>query len=80
MHDTVLFFMYSTTSTYQPQPDTGFRPKISVVIPAKNEIGVIQQVVKAVFDSDYPSSRLEVIAIDDGSTDETWDRLQALKR
>jgi len=75
-----LLFMYSTTSTYQPQPDTGFRPKISVVIPAKNEAGVIQQVVKAVFDSDYPSSRLEVIAVDDGSTDETWDRLQALKR
>ncbi len=71
-----LIFLYAYTRGYKPLQDIGFRPKITVVIPAKNEEGVIEDVVKTVFRSDYPSSEMEVIVVDDGSTDTTWDRLQ----
>jgi hyaluronan synthase len=71
-----LIFMYLVTSGYKPQNDSGLRPRITVVIPAKNEETVIESVVKTVFRSDYPLSRLEVIVIDDGSTDQTWERVQ----
>jgi hyaluronan synthase len=71
-----LIFMYLATSGYKPQNDSGLRPRITVVIPAKNEEAVIESVVKTVFRSDYPLSRLEVIVVDDGSTDATWERVQ----
>jgi hyaluronan synthase len=71
-----LIFMYLATSGYKPQNDSGLRPRITVVIPAKNEEAVIESVVRTVFRSDYPLSRLEVIVVDDGSTDQTWERVQ----
>lgn len=71
--------MYITTSRYKPQPDLGLRPRVSVIIPAKNEEEAIEPVVRTVFNSDYPRSKLEVILVDDGSTDRTWERVQRLK-
>jgi chlorobactene glucosyltransferase len=44
-------------------------PLVSVVIPARNESRNIQRCVQSVLSSDYP--RLEVIVVDDGSTDGT---------
>jgi hyaluronan synthase len=74
-----LLFMYAYTRGYKPLEDIGFRPRITVVIPAKNEERVIEDVVRTVFRSDYPSSEMEVIVVDDGSTDTTWDRLQQMR-
>jgi len=71
-----LIFMYLATDGYKPQIDAGLRPRISIVIPAKNEEEVIESVVRTVFNSDYPSSEMEVIVVDDGSTDRTWERVQ----
>jgi len=71
--------MYTATRGYTPVEDTGFRPRITVVVPAKNEEGVIESVVRTVFQSDYPSSKMEVIVVDDGSTDKTWERIQRVQ-
>lgn len=70
-----LLIMYSVTSRYKPTEDLGFRPMLTVVIPVKNEQHVIESVIRTVMNSDYPSSEMEVIAVDDGSTDHTWDML-----
>jgi len=70
-----LIFMYLVTNGYKPQSDAGLRPRITVVIPAKNEEEVIESVVRTVFDSDYPLSKMEVIVVDDGSTDRTWQQI-----
>jgi hyaluronan synthase len=74
-----LIFMYAATAGYKPKPDTGFRPEITVVIPAKNEGEVIESVVRTVFNSDYPPSKMQVIMVDDGSTDNTWEGMQRAK-
>lgn len=71
--------MYTTTSNYRPLPDSGLRPSVSVIIPAKNEETVIEAVVRTALNSDYPASRLEVIVVDDGSTDRTWENLQRVR-
>jgi hyaluronan synthase len=74
-----LIFMYVATAGYKPENDVGFRPEITVVIPAKNEEEVIESVVRTVFSSDYPPSKMRVIVVDDGSTDRTWEGMQRAK-
>lgn len=71
-----LLFMYLGTWSYRPVPDLGFRPKLTVVVPVKNEVKAIDAVLRTVFDSDYPEDRMEVVVVDDGSTDGTWDEIQ----
>ena len=56
----------------EPVPDEDL-PKISVVIPAYNESENIRASIESVLASDYPKDKLEVIVVDDGSTDDTYD-------
>ncbi|HEX2076008.1 MAG TPA: glycosyltransferase [Geodermatophilus sp.] len=64
---------------YRPSRDVGHRPSVSVIIPAFNEeegiLGTIQSIVR----SDYPADRLEVVVVNDGSTDGTWAQILAAK-
>ena len=70
---------FLVSGLYRPVPDRGFRPTVSVVIPAFNEedgiIGTIESCVKV----DYPTDLIEVIVVNDGSTDATWDRMLEAK-
>jgi hyaluronan synthase len=74
-----LMFMYLSTYTYKPIPDIGYRPTVSVIVPAKNEEEVIKRTINAILDSDYPQNKLEVIVIDDGSTDNTAAEIQKIE-
>jgi hyaluronan synthase len=65
---------------YRPTPDTGYRPMASIVIPAFNEEGCIEATIDACYASDYPVDKLEVVVVDDGSTDSTWQRILAARR
>ncbi len=47
-------------------------PSISVVIPAYNEGEQILLTVRSVMASHYPSAKMQVICVDDGSQDDTW--------
>ncbi|HEX4823060.1 MAG TPA: glycosyltransferase [Candidatus Polarisedimenticolaceae bacterium] len=60
---------------YRPPRDLGLRPPITVALSCKNEEGSIGKTLDCIFASDYPQDRLQVIAVDDGSTDGTWDAL-----
>jgi len=46
-------------------------PTVSVLVPAHNEERVIRATVQALLKQDYCSGRLEIIVINDGSTDHT---------
>jgi cellulose synthase/poly-beta-1,6-N-acetylglucosamine synthase-like glycosyltransferase len=48
-----------------------WRPMVTVAIPAFNEEQTIEATVKSVFDLHYPKDKIEVIVVDDGSTDGT---------
>lgn len=47
-------------------------PTVSLVIPAYNEEDVIEKTLKKLRKINYPKNKLEVIVVDDGSTDETY--------
>ena len=63
---------------YREPKDKGYLPSVSVVISAKNEEEHIGETVRSIFASRYPAGRMEVLVIDDGSTDRTWERLTSL--
>ena len=46
-------------------------PKITVVIPAYNIETLLEKCVSSVAKQDYPKDKLEIIVVDDGSTDST---------
>ncbi len=51
-------------------------PKITILIPVYNEEDVIEDTLKSVFSIDYPKEKLEIIVINDGSTDRTREILR----
>jgi len=55
-------------------------PRLSVIIPAHNEEKTIVNAVKHVLQSNYPKNKLEVIVVDDGSTDATYHVLSEWRR
>ena len=63
---------------YRPLPPVqeSELPFVSVVIPAYNEGPLVRDSILSVAKSSYPRAKLEVIAVDDGSTDDTWQYIQ----
>jgi hyaluronan synthase len=57
-----------------------FEPKVTFVIPCKNEEGAIARTVTKCFEAEYPPEKLEVVVINDGSTDGTLSVLLELKK
>jgi glycosyltransferase involved in cell wall biosynthesis len=52
-------------------------PCLSVVMPIYNEADTVNKIILAVLDQPIVA---ELIAVDDGSTDQTWERLSALQK
>jgi hyaluronan synthase len=66
---------------YRPYPPAaGPLPRLTVIIPAYNEGAMVEKAIAAVAASDYPADRMEIICIDDGSTDDTWFYIQQSRR
>ena len=57
---------------YREPPDRNYTPTVTVVVPYKNEGAHIADTIDHIYASEYPTDKIEVIAIDDGSTDESW--------
>lgn len=67
-----LIFIYYFTYKYKSVEDKNHRPSVTVIIPCKNEEGVIAKTINAVVSSNYPEDKLNVVVVDDGSTDNTY--------
>jgi len=62
---------------YRPYPlPEGPLPRVTVLIPAYNEGAMVEKALYSVAASDYPMDKLEIICIDDGSRDDTWNYIQ----
>lgn len=47
-------------------------PEIAVLVPAYNEQGYIGPAIESFLAADYPRDRLNIVVVDDGSTDDTF--------
>ena len=69
---TILWFCYRAPAVATLQ---GARP-MTVVIPAYNEGAMVAKAIDSVAGANYDPEKLEIIAVDDGSTDDTWTHIQ----
>ncbi|MBM4289803.1 MAG: glycosyltransferase [Deltaproteobacteria bacterium] len=83
---TVLLLLFQLLRTalwasYRPYPlqDSGL-PTLTVIIPAYNEGAMVEHSLYSVAQAAYPPEKLEIICIDDGSTDDTWDYIHRARQ
>jgi hyaluronan synthase len=77
MHYAALVWRICLWLSYRPMPPIleSELPTVSVVIPAYNEGALVRKAIDSVTQSHYPAEKLQVIAVDDGSTDDTWEHI-----
>ncbi len=52
---------------------SAFTPYLSVIIPTYNEEAGIEECIKSLYQQNYSKEKIELIVVDDGSTDKTVD-------
>lgn len=65
---TLLVFQYKDAPTAKDEQ----LPTCAVIVPAFNEGEHVSNSLLSVMKSDYPSDKLQIIAVNDGSKDDTW--------
>ena len=47
-------------------------PTVTVIVPAYNEGKLVYETLLSIADSDFPAEKMQILSIDDGSKDDTW--------
>lgn len=76
-----LFLMFARTVfwvRYRPFAPAAAEeaPLMTVIIPAYNEGAMVETAIASVAGAHYPAGRLQVVAVDDGSSDDTWQHIR----
>ena len=64
---------------YHPPREANYLPALSVIVACKNEESSIYKTIECIYQSDYPSELVEVISVNDGSTDNTLAEMERAK-
>lgn len=68
----LLIFLIVASAFFKKEDDySDFTPYVSVVIPAYNEEKNIGECINSIKAQNYPQSKIEIIVVDDGSSDKT---------
>ena len=71
-----LLTRYLFATFYRPVPiDINFTPGVTIVVPCFNEEEMIQKTILSCMNQDYPLDKLEVIIVDDCSTDNSYEKI-----
>jgi len=65
---TILWLLYRPFAAVRAEE----APPLTVIIPAYNEGAMVEHAIASVAAASYPRGRLQILAVDDGSTDDTW--------
>nr|WP_320131237.1 glycosyltransferase [uncultured Holophaga sp.] len=63
-----------------PEPTPGYEPTVSVIVVCKNEEPSIYRTIARIFEADYPLGKMQVISVDDGSTDATLPEMERARQ
>lgn len=74
-----LLSRYLFGSFYRSTPvNTDFTPGVTIIVPCFNEEEWIQKTIVSCVDQDYPVDKLEIIVVDDCSTDRSVEQIQEI--
>lgn len=76
-----ILYIFILHKKYKPVPSVSDDelPKCTVIVPAYNEGKLVWKTLKSLAESDYPEDHLQLICIDDGSKDDTWEWMKKAK-
>lgn len=61
---------------YSSPTSTDHEPTVAIVVPAYNEGAAVARTIEACASVAYPVQKLEIIVVNDGSTDHTWSEMR----
>jgi hyaluronan synthase len=70
-----VFSRFLLAALYRPPRDVGLEPSVAIVVPAYNEGEAVARTIHSCLTLDYPQDKLEVVVINDGSSDDTWEQM-----
>ncbi|MGJ8744338.1 glycosyltransferase [Polaribacter sp.] len=76
IYDVYLYFKYKPIASVSDNE----LPTVTVIVPAYNEGKQVWATLESLAKSDYPKEKLQLLAIDDGSKDDTWYWMKEAKR
>jgi hyaluronan synthase len=65
---------------YRPPRDAGLQPHVAIVMPGFNEEDAIARSLRSLLQLEYPAGKLEIVAVDDGSSDRTLQEMESVAR
>jgi hyaluronan synthase len=68
VYNVYLYFRYKPIASVSDE----LLPTCTVIVPAYNEGKLVWQTLMSIADSDFPIHKLQILAVDDGSKDDTW--------
>ena len=79
-----LFFLYKAYNYYKYKPVDSVSdselPTCTIIVPAYNEGKQVWDTLMSLANSNYPKHKIQIISIDDGSKDDTWDWILDAKK
>lgn len=72
-------FIFSTFYRV-PRPMMGELPTLTVLYPIYNEENYVARTLTHALESDYPREKLQIIAVNDGSSDRSLERMQEIQK
>ncbi|MEO6347521.1 MAG: glycosyltransferase family 2 protein [Aquaticitalea sp.] len=76
IYNLYLYFRYRSIKSVSNEE----LPTCTVIVPAFNEGKQVWDTLMSLANSDYPEGKLQLLAIDDGSKDDTWHWMQEAKK
>ncbi|MEM3422720.1 MAG: glycosyltransferase [Candidatus Bilamarchaeaceae archaeon] len=76
----LLLFTYKKNYEEEPPIDENFTPLVSIIVPAYNEEKYIGKCLQTLLELDYPKDKLDIIVINDGSTDLTEEEAKKFEK
>lgn len=76
------FLLFISKKNYRQDPpiDDNFTPMVSIIVPAYNEEKSIGKCLQSLLELDYPKDKLDIIVVNDGSTDRTEEEAKKFER
>jgi hyaluronan synthase len=75
LYNLYLYFRYKPIESVSDE----LLPTCTVIVPAYNEGKLVWDTLLSLADSDFPEQKMQLLAIDDGSKDDTWYWMQQAK-